>query len=549
MAAVLTHALGICNDLYSQILAKSNAPLLMNRQQCMLLSERLSEVKQTLQEVQHSIGPQSPNVVPAMQELVHVLLKTQKTIVNDCFCGEKWLETAITQGGDLKETFAEILFDLRWLCNILKVVVGQDSQVLQLADCDRTLCESEVNNLFRAAKKDQEDLKSFLLKGDHTCCGQSCCIERTSMECLATQLLKKLEFQTEFQAWSTTEKKNYLAGLSTREKTKYLVGLHAKNLCELLHVLSINEQDLKKDRELLGESGNGTVEKVDWLGESYAIKTSKYGSEMFLLQEIVNLSVVNHPNVMHLVCCVKEVIARSYIMERMNKSLSKMLENIQLSLTRRVDIMLQIAEGINSLHSMGLVHRDLKPDNILIKCERCGSESSTSTSMVQEPLWIAKVCDFGTTKMKLESTAYANQTIPIGTTMYMPPEAYQLESDDEKPKRFHPSKIDVYSFALICYSLLIGKPKPFQFQEMMKPSLRAWKDRVRNGHRPQLPKDSNCPCRLCTLIQRCWDGNPKKRPTFQDICTELRYIKGLLLAGIVFHHVHILHAIKYIQCP
>jgi L-lactate permease len=222
----------------------------------MLLSQRLLEVMQTLQRVQHIIGPQSPNVVPALQELVHVLLKTQKTIVNDCFCGEKWLETAIRQGGDLKETFAEILFDLRWLCYILLtvVVVGQDSQVFQLVDCNRTLCETEVNNLFIAAKKDQEELKSLLLKGDHTCCGQSCCIENTSMECLATQLLKKFEFQTEFQAWSTTEKKNYFEGL---------YSVHANNLRELLHVLSINKQDLEIGT-LLGEVRDGRRSRLTW---------------------------------------------------------------------------------------------------------------------------------------------------------------------------------------------------------------------------------------------------------------------------------------------
>ncbi len=537
MAAHLTHALGICIDLYSQILAKSNAPLLMNRQQCMLLSQRLLEVMQTLQRVLHIIGPQSPNVVPALQELVHVLLKTQLTIVNHCFCGEKWLETAIKQGGDLKETFAEILFDLRWLCNILLtvVVVGQDSQVLQLADCDRTLCETEVNNLFTAAKKDQEELKSLLSKGDHTCCGPSCCIEHTSVECLATQLLKKLEFQTEFQAWSATEKKNYVEGL---------YSVHTNNLRELLHVLSINKQDLEIGT-LLGEGSYGTVKEVDWLGEPYVIKTSKFGFEMLLEQEIAVLSVVNHhPHVMQLVCCVKEVKLCSYVMERMNMSLSKMLENSQLSLIRRVDVMLQIAEGINSLHSMGLVHRDLKPDNILIKCYGCGSESSTSTSMVQEPLWIAKVSDFGTTKVKLESTAYANQTLPIGTLMYMAPESYKLESANEEPERFHPMKTDVYSFGLICYSVLIGRPTPFPFAEMLNPSVRAFKDRMQKGHRPQLLKDSDCPYRLSTLIQHCWDGDPMKRPTFQNICTELRYIKGLLLAGMVFHHVHILHAIK-----
>jgi serine/threonine protein kinase len=134
----------------------------------------------------------------------------------------------------------------------------------------------------------------------------------------------------------------------------------------------------------------------------------------------------------------------------------------------------------------------------------------------------------------MESTAYANQTLPIGTLMYTAPEAYKLESADEEPERFHPLKTDVYSFGLICYSVLIGKPTPFPFEEVWKPSVREFKDRVQKGHRPQLPTD--CPFRLSTLIQQCWDGNPLLRPNFQNVCQELRYIKGLLLAGMVFHH-------------
>jgi hypothetical protein len=58
--------------------------------------------------------------------------------------------------------------------------------------------------------------------------------------------------------------------------------------------------------------------------------------------------------------------------------------------------------------------------------------------------------------------------------------------------------------------------------------------RVRDGKRPQLPP--NCPNYLSGLIQQCWDGNPVNRPDFQTICTELRYIKGRLLTGMVFHH-------------
>ncbi|CAM6009420.1 unnamed protein product [Sphagnum balticum] len=523
MAADLLHALDICKGLHSHILASNKAPFVINREQCMLLSQRLLKVEEELLIVQDKlkiIGSQSLDVVPVVQELVHVLLKAQKTVVKDCFCGEKWIESALRQGGDLKETFGEILYDLQWLCSILLKEVGLDSQPLSLLLCDRFLGETqeEVNTLLTAAKKDQEDLKGLLrdLKGDHSCCGQSCNVEHTSMQCLATQLLEKLEFQAHLRA---TAKKNFF---------EYLLE-EFKNLSEWPSVLLVNKQDIKTG-SLLGAGSYGTVHEADWCGEPYVIKNSKYGYHGLLKQEIAALSGVHHPHNMHLVCCVEEEKSCSYVMERMNKSLSKLLEDNQLSLIRRVDIMLQIAEGINFLHSMGLVHRDLKPDNILMKCDGGGFESSTSAP-VGEPLWIAKVCDFGTTKAKMESTAYANQTLPIGTLMYMAPEVYKLESADEVPERFHPSKTDVYSFGLICYAVLIWEPTPFPTEEVCNPSVREFKARVRTGIRPQLPTD--CPFRLSTLIRQCWDGNPLMRPNFQNVCQELRYIKGLLLAGSV----------------
>ncbi len=392
MAADLLHALDICKGLHSHILASNKAPFVINREQCMLLSQRLLKVEEELLIVQDKlkiIGSQSLDVVPVVQELVHVLLKAQKTVVKDCFCGEKWIESALRQGGDLKETFGEILYDLQWLCSILLKEVGLNSQPLSLVLCDRFLGETqeEVNTLLTAAKKDQEDLKGLLrdLKGDHSCCGQSCNVEHTSMQCLATQLLEKLEFQAHLRA---TAKKNFF---------EYLLE-EFKNLSEWPSVLLVNKQDIKTG-SLLGAGSFGTVHEADWCGEPYVIKNSKYGCHGLLKQEIAALSGVHHPHNMHLVCCVEEENSCSYVMECMNKSLSKLLEDNQLSLIRRVDIMLQIAEGINFLHSMGLVHCDLKPDNILMKCDGGGFESSTSAP-VGEPLWIAKVGDFGTTKAK-----------------------------------------------------------------------------------------------------------------------------------------------------
>jgi serine/threonine protein kinase len=118
--------------------------------------------------------------------------------------------------------------------------------------------------------------------------------------------------------------------------------------------------------------------------------------------------------------------------------------------------------------------------------------------------------------------------------MFMAPEMYELAHGNEPPEWFHPKKTDVYSCGLICFAVLIGEPTPFPPKELMNPSVKAFQDGVQKGKRPQLPADS--PNHLSSLIQQCWDGNPVKRPNFNNICTELRCIKGLLLTGTFFHH-------------
>jgi hypothetical protein len=175
-AHLLDIALDICKGLYSHILANNKACLLTDSQKCMLLSQRLLEAQETLQTVRHKLemtGPPSGSTLMdlslPMGELVYVLQKAQRTVIKDCSGGRKWMESAVRQGGDLKETFGEILYDLQWLCSILRKEVGQDSQVLELADCDRTLCETEVNTLLRVAQQDEEALENLLrhLQADH----------------------------------------------------------------------------------------------------------------------------------------------------------------------------------------------------------------------------------------------------------------------------------------------------------------------------------------------------------------------------------------------
>jgi serine/threonine protein kinase len=224
-------------------------------------------------------------------------------------------------------------------------------------------------------------------------------------------------------------------------------------------------------------------------------------------------------------------------MELMDMSLDMLLDGHHISgILQAVDLMLQVAEGMKYLHNMGIVHRDLKPQNILVKKVQEVSadhhpDSKNSTSCpLSNPVWIAKICDFGTSKVKNQSTAYSHQTTPIGTTMYMAPEVYELDPEDEIPERFHPMKTDVYSFGILCFAVVDGNHSQLQIDGVNVTAMK-FKASVRQGKRPNLPPD--CPAPLSGLIKQCWHADGHLRPSFPDICTELRYIKGLLLTGIV----------------
>jgi hypothetical protein len=526
-ATQITLGLDLCKKITEQYkllsLAdnKSNG-LLISGQQCMLVCNKLLETQGTLELLQCELPDEemsSPDVVQATQELVQVLTRAYETFFKECFCNQ-WMESALRQHGDLKETASGILYDLQWyrsiLCSILLKHAGDDNQALKPEDCHGMLSVMDRYALTVAAKRDQKDLKALLrdLKENHTCSGECWDGKQVSVPCLATQLLQKIDFQ----AQSKAAQKEYYEGLPPPDRNM---------LSKWPLALLISQKDLQSEGHI-GSGAFGEVCKVVWRGETYAMKKPRREWRTVIKQEIEALVGLNHPHLMRLLCCTIEC---SYIMELMDMSLHDMLlhgHHIS-SILQAVDLMLQVAEGVKYLHNMGIVHRDLKPQKILVKKVQEVSadhhpDSKNSTSCpLSNPVWIAKICDFGTSKVKNQSTAYSQQTLRIRTTPYMAPELYGVE-----PERFHPMKTDVYSFGILCSTVVTGSPLQI---DGVHAKVLEFKESVLQGKRPDLPPD--CPAHLSGLIKRCWHADPLLRPSFPDICTELRYIKGLLLTGIV----------------
>ncbi|XP_036068336.1 receptor-interacting serine/threonine-protein kinase 3 isoform X2 [Oryzias melastigma] len=153
----------------------------------------------------------------------------------------------------------------------------------------------------------------------------------------------------------------------------------------------------------------------------------------------------------------------------------------------------EVALGMRFLHSEGFLHRDLKPENV----------------MLSDDLH-AQLADFGLCAVSVTYCA-SNQeeTQNAGTVKYMPPEA--LDNPNYKPAR----SFDVYSFAIFLWAILSG-------EEPYPSAGRALVERcVKKGQRPpldELSKNSTAGMKdLLDLMQKCWEGDPSKRPTFAEI--------------------------------
>ncbi|KAJ7778212.1 kinase-like domain-containing protein [Mycena metata] len=165
--------------------------------------------------------------------------------------------------------------------------------------------------------------------------------------------------------------------------------------------------------------------------------------------------------------------------------------------TDRVSLMLDVATGLEYLHSKRVVHGDLKGMNILVTPSRR-----------------ACVADFGLSSIVDAMTLkFTHSTVSArgGTSRYMAPEL--ISATESSAMHF---KSDVFAFACVCYEMLTGKPPYFDIPNDMAVILM-----VPQGLRPKRPETIAADDSLWLLLEKCWEAKREDRPTVPQIIQQL----------------------------
>ncbi|KAK8889656.1 hypothetical protein M9Y10_034409 [Tritrichomonas musculus] len=236
--------------------------------------------------------------------------------------------------------------------------------------------------------------------------------------------------------------------------------------------------------------------------KNVAIKILKYidNQDVWRIKtnrELEILIQTNHPAIIKIIgYCRKDFFGNDnlcIIMPLMMSSYHNILEDIQSGLpppnfdnTSRQKIIYGIANALKRLHSKKIAHRDIKPGNVLI-----------------DQNYLAFLADFNLSKSfnpKLQIEISQND---IGTRPYMAPE---IINGDEN---YDPFKADVYAFGIFLYQVVTDRQpyENFTFKTEYKI--------INENFRPKLY--DYIPTNFSELLKRCFDKDPKKRPSFNEI--------------------------------
>jgi len=234
------------------------------------------------------------------------------------------------------------------------------------------------------------------------------------------------------------------------------------------------------------ETESGRVVAVKVLRRELAANRS------FLLRfrrEVRALQQVEHPNVVRVLDIGGQGETQFYVMEHFERSLRDLLRDGPLDTLQAIRLAAQAARGLQAVHDAGVVHRDVKPSNILI-----GEDG------------VARIGDFGVARIAT-ATRMTHTGAILGTPAYMAPE--QAENPEVG------ARADIYSLGVVLYEMLVGKP-PFEGNTALD---------ILQKHRlnlPEPPKSLNprLPGALSRLVLAMLAKDPTKRPASMKVVAD-----------------------------
>ena len=170
------------------------------------------------------------------------------------------------------------------------------------------------------------------------------------------------------------------------------------------------------------------------------------------------------------------------VMELVNgQPLSEILERYgRLEPYVVLNIVAQAARGLDAAHRAGIVHRDIKPGNLLIMADGT-----------------TKITDFGIAKATLQDVSLTATGIVMGTALYVSP-----EQATGQPLT---GSTDVYSLGVVAYECLAGDP-PFVAEQPLAIA-------IMHKHDPVPPLPDDVPRPVADLVTPCWRKTPKTGPS------------------------------------
>ena len=226
-----------------------------------------------------------------------------------------------------------------------------------------------------------------------------------------------------------------------------------------------------------------------------------------LIREAKSVATLDHPNI----CAIYEVgedNGRNFIAMQFveGETLSARIEREPLDIHAALVIADQVADALAAAHSRGIIHRDIKPQNIMISASG-----------------LVKVLDFGLAKRvydrtidasAAETTSLLTETgLIIGTVPYMSPEQVRAESLD--------ARSDIFSFGAVLYEMLSGR-RPF----IAKNTAELISAILTHEPAPLGNQQGPMPARLDQFVRRCLAKDPANRfQTMEKLRAELKAVR------------------------